>query len=190
MSETQHTRYDFGAAKAHYRKDELQLRQPEGFPIIPLPSTVARAFEEAEEAAVARDRAEPEFDIYVDANDGTCDTTANACDNVIDTESRAIVGEEEDDGNNTNKNEQASNENDHEALPNVANMAKDGKDSDVAVDTLGRTRAATNRRKVLETIQTGDSLGSMEEEGNSKKRRRGNTRRSTQPRKRSTRNSH
>ncbi|USP73855.1 hypothetical protein yc1106_01129 [Curvularia clavata] len=183
MSEPYFTRYNFGAAKAHYREDELQLRQPEGFPIIPLPSTVARAFKEAEEAAAARDYAAPEFNIYVDANEGTCDTTANACDNVTDTESGAIIGEEGD-GNNGEENEQASNENDHEVLPNVANAARDGQSSDVAVDILGRTRAATNRRKALETIQTGDSLGSMEEEGNSKKRRRGNTRRSAQPKKR------
>ena len=188
MSESRHTRYDFSAAKAHYREDELQLRQPEGFPIIPLPITVARAFKEAEEAAAARDCAEPEFDIYVDADNGTCNTTV--CENMINTESGAILGDKEEDDNNQNENEQASNENGHKALPGAANVAKDGRNSDVAVDTLGRTRAATNRRKALETLEITDSLGGVEEEGNSKKRRRGNAGRSAQPRKRSARSSH
>ena len=91
---------------------------------------------------------------------------------------------------NGDENEQASNENDHEALLNDANATKDGRNPGAPVDTLGRTRAATNRRKALETIQIEDTLRNMEEEGNSKKRKRGHTQRSTQSRKQSVRKRH
>lgn len=191
MSEFRHARWDFGAAKAQYREDELQLRQPKGFPIIPLPSTVARAFEEAEIAAAARNYAEPEFDIYEDAHDSRCNTTANACDKTVGTEPRTTMDEEGDDGKNGDENEQANNENAHEAHPSDANVIKDGQNSGAPVDTLGRTRAATSRRKALETIQIEDSLESIEEDdGNSKKRKRGHAQRSTQPRKKSVRKPH
>jgi hypothetical protein len=190
MPELRHSKWDFGAAKAHYREDELHLRQPEGFPITPLPSTLARAYEEAAMAAAARDYSEPEFNIYEDARAGTCKATAKEDDDMIDAEACATAGEEEKDGNNGDENNEASNENDHEALSSSAIGANSGQRLDAPVDRLGRTRAAANRRKALETIQLRDPVESLAEgasKGSSKKRKRGAAQRSAQPRKQSVR---
>jgi hypothetical protein len=60
------TNWDFGTPRSRYARDELQLMQPEGFPIIPLASTLARAREEAEAEAVVREYSGPDFAIYED----------------------------------------------------------------------------------------------------------------------------
>ncbi|KAF1836202.1 hypothetical protein BDW02DRAFT_578128 [Decorospora gaudefroyi] len=78
------TKWDFGISKAFRQENKLQLRQPKGFPIIPLPQTLARARAEAEAEAEAEARAafeklhEPGFEIYEDpGNDGDVDTTTS-----------------------------------------------------------------------------------------------------------------
>ncbi|KAF1947865.1 hypothetical protein EJ02DRAFT_507664 [Clathrospora elynae] len=67
------TDWDFGAARTLSKMD-LQLRLPHGFPIVPLPSTLAQARTEAE--AGAGD--ELAFDIYEDGDDDTTQVPADA----------------------------------------------------------------------------------------------------------------
>ena len=64
-----HTNRDFGTPNARYASDELQLKQPKHFPIIPLASTLARAREEAEAEAEARGYCGPDFSIYEDTEE-------------------------------------------------------------------------------------------------------------------------
>ncbi|RMZ71437.1 hypothetical protein GMOD_00006547 [Pyrenophora seminiperda CCB06] len=52
-----------------WRKDELQLKQPEGFPIIPLQSTLDRARKEVEARAEVVGYAGPTFEIFEDEDD-------------------------------------------------------------------------------------------------------------------------
>ncbi|XP_014556109.1 hypothetical protein COCVIDRAFT_27007 [Bipolaris victoriae FI3] len=192
MPELRNTKYDFGAAKAQYGENELQLRQPEGFPIIPLPITVARAYEEAAMAAAARDYSELVFDIYEDVNDGTRKTVAEEDHEMVDAYASGTVGEEEEQGNNGDEARQMGDENHHEVPPNSTNATKSDPRLDVHVDSLGRTRAAAHRRKALETIQLVDhagDLGDVTSMGSSKKRTSSRIQKSTQPRKQSVRKS-
>ncbi|KAJ5057090.1 hypothetical protein J3E72DRAFT_249551 [Bipolaris maydis] len=193
MPELHNTKYDFGAAKAQYGENELQLRQPEGFPIIPLPITIARAYEEAAMAAAARDHSEVVFDIYEDVNDGTRKTTTEEDHEMINADADETVGEVEEQGNIDDEARQVGDENHHEVPPNSTNATKSNPRLDVHVDSLGRTRAAAHRRKALETIQLGDHTGDLKAEvasmGISKKRTSSRIQKSTQPRKQSIRKS-
>lgn len=191
MPELRNTKYDFGAAKAQYGENELQLRQPEGFPIIPLPITIVRAYEEAAMAAAARDHSELVFNIYEDVNDGTRRTTAEEDHEMIDADANETVGEEEEQVNNGDEARQVGDENDHAVPPNSTSATKSDPRLDVHVDSLGRTRAAAHRRKALETIQLGDHAvdlaGDLTSMGSSKKRTSSRIQKSTQPRKQSIR---
>jgi hypothetical protein len=63
------TNWDFGTPKPRYASNELQLKQPKYFPIIPLDSTLVRAREEEETKAEAKGYGGPEFDIYEDTDE-------------------------------------------------------------------------------------------------------------------------
>ncbi|EUC45002.1 hypothetical protein COCMIDRAFT_96700 [Bipolaris oryzae ATCC 44560] len=193
MPELRNTKYDFGVAKAQYGENELKLRQPEGFPIIPLPITIARAYEEAAMAAAARDHSELVFDIYEDVNDGTRKTTAEEDHEMVDAYTSGTVGEEEEQGNNSDEARQVGDENHHGVPPNSTNATKIDPRLDVHVDSLGRTRAAAHRRKALETIQLGDHAGDLTGDviiiGSNKKRTSSRIQKPTQPRRQSVRRS-
>jgi hypothetical protein len=60
------TNWDFGTPRSRYARDGLHLYQPDGFPIIPLASTLARAREGAEAEAIARGYNGLDFSIYED----------------------------------------------------------------------------------------------------------------------------
>jgi hypothetical protein len=85
MTTLRNTDWDFGTSTSRYARDELQLMQPDGFPIIPLDSTLARAREEAEGYSG------PEFSIYEDAdvNDNALPKIA-VTDTIEDKASRVI----------------------------------------------------------------------------------------------------
>lgn len=192
MPELQNTNRGVGVYKAQYCKDELQLRQPKGFPIIPLPSTVARAREEAEAEAAVRPNSKLEFDIYEDAGHQEKKVPADDTAEEINGEAREISGEK--DGNDFSGESAQLEKEGREALPSFTSAAETTHKSSAPVDSHGRTRAAANRRKALGSIQLENSheglVGKEDDKAsNGKKRRSDRTQVSRQAKKRSVRKS-
>lgn len=197
MAEFRNRKRDFSMFKAQYEKNELQLRQPDGFPIIPLPSTLEHLCEEADMRAMALDSARVRFEIYEDAgNGGTGETTANEDAEMMDAEADEKVDEREEQDINDAENKEVRDENVQQAHPKFVNAAKITRKQDALVDTRGRTRAAANRRKALEAVQLDDhsELATAAKEENmdvvnSKKGAHDRTRKSVRPRRKPARKS-
>jgi hypothetical protein len=81
-----HTDWNFGTPKSRYAKDELQLKQPDGFPIIPLASTLTRARQDAEAEAAHKGYCGPDFAIYEDTGE-VDDALPDLCEIVVVAES-------------------------------------------------------------------------------------------------------
>ncbi|CAA9966294.1 Nop14 domain containing protein [Pyrenophora teres f. maculata] len=177
-----HTDWECEAPNVRYRKDELQLKQPKGFPIILMPSTLERARKEAEAGAGVVRHTGPYFEIYEDEEDedvgsGGDDIDAEGEDDIdaegeddIDAEGEDDIdaeGEDEyevgDEENNEHEYEDENNYNDKNdyldqtctAKPISAPVARKPL---AVVDCLGRTRAAAKSLKVaVESKQPADA---------------------------------
>lgn len=178
-----HTNWDCDVPNALYCKDELQLQQPKGFPIIVMPSTLARARKEAEARAKVVSYTGPCFEIYEDEDEG---------ENGVGGEDEYKAGDEEDGAYEWEDQNDYHDKDDRYVQASGPTFI-----SEVAfrkplavVDSLGRTRAAANRLKAqaIESDQLAGPLGTSSVRGEDKatgnrKRKRGVTQASKQPRK-------
>ena len=217
MPTLRHTDWNYGIPNARYHEDELQLKQPNGFPIILMPSTLARARQEAEARAEVVAYTGPYFEIYEDENEeGNVAWVGDEVD--AEGEDEYEVGEEEeklaseekdgdeaeeydeydehDAGDGTDGEYVYEDENEYQEQASTATPIDDAvaRKPLAVVDSLGRTRAATNRLKVqvVEVDQPAGLSGTSHacEEDNAtgnKKRKRGVTQASKQPKKTRTR---
>ncbi|KAL7780159.1 hypothetical protein CFE70_010181 [Pyrenophora teres f. teres 0-1] len=194
-----HTDWECEAPNVRYRKDELQLKLPKGFPIILMPSTLERARKEAEAGAGVVRHTGPYFEIYEDEEEdedmasGGDDLDAEGEDDIdAEGEDEYEVGDEE---NNEHEYEDENNYNDNNdyldqtctAKPISAPVARKPL---AVVDCLGRTRAAAKSLKVpVESKQpadapnTPDVCDNEDKAGGNRKRKRGVTQASKKPRK-------
>ncbi|KAL1800499.1 hypothetical protein ACET3X_000841 [Alternaria dauci] len=175
------TNWNYGAAKARYRKTELQLRQPKGFPIKPLKITLERARGEAELEAAAKRYADPDFEIHEDCKEDNYDGEVEPENEGTD----SIVVNTPDDFEYSSADDSADESDASAELP----ASKVISEKPVAlIDSLGRTRAATSRRKAQE-VSDSTKLPRVSHEDkenvivDNKKRKRGNRQAAKQPRK-------
>ncbi|CAN9141724.1 unnamed protein product [Alternaria alternata] len=182
------TNWNYGAPKARYRKNELQLRQPKGFPIKPLKITLDRAREEAELEAAAKRYADPDFEIYEDWKENNELEEADDYDGKVEPESEVEDSIAEDTLDDFAYDNMDGNADDSDASAELPTSRVIPEKPTALVDSLGRTRAATNRRKAQEVSDSIISLGvSRQGNGNAtvdnKKRKHTNTQMAKQPRK-------
>jgi hypothetical protein len=183
MPTLRNTNWDYGAPKARYRKNELQLRQPKAFPIKVLKITLSRAHEEAELEAAAKRYVDPEFEIYEDLEQD--DYNVKIEDEGEDEEAEEIAekvaeGFAYDSADGSADDSDASTE-----LPVSKTITRKPA---ALVDSRGRTRAATTLRKAQKvsesTMPTSVSPENKEDATvDNKKHKHGSTRVAKQPRK-------
>ncbi|KAG9192028.1 hypothetical protein G6011_10762 [Alternaria panax] len=132
------TDWDYGTPKAHYRKNELKLLQPKGFPIKPLTATLIRARKEAELETAAKRYSDTDFEIYED----------------FEGDDKVEEGyedeEEEDVAENVADNSADGSADNSDASTELTVSTFITEKPAALVDSRGRTRAATTRRKAQE----------------------------------------
>jgi hypothetical protein len=138
------TNWDYGTPKARYRKDELQLRQPKGFPITPLKITLERARKESRIEAAAKEYAGSNFEIYEDL-EGLEENDYVEVEDEDDVEEAEDTADEAADDSAYNSADSSADDSDASADLTVFRTIAE-KPAPL-VDSRGRTRAATNRRK-------------------------------------------
>ncbi|KAI2478240.1 hypothetical protein Ptr902_10435 [Pyrenophora tritici-repentis] len=156
------------APKRSLRKDDLKLKQPKGFPIILMPSTLARARKEAENGTENVFHTPEFFKVFEDA----------------ELEDDLIDGEEDENDHND--------KNDYYDQASTAKLisAPVTRKPLAIVDRLGRTRAAARRlQAALEGEQPADAqttpsvCDEEDKAAGTNKRKRGVTQASKEPRK-------
>ena len=178
-----HTNWDCDVPNTRYRKDKLQLRQPKGFPITVMPSTLARARKEAEARAKVVSYTGSCFEIYEDEDEG---------ENGASGEDKYEAGDEKDGEYEYEDQNDYHDKDDYHVRASAPTFIFEvaTRKPLAVVDSLGRTRAAANRLKaqVIESDQvagpprTSSVCGEDKAAGN-RKRKRGVTQASKQPRK-------
>ena len=178
-----HTNWDCGVPNVRYRKDELQLQQPKGFPIIVMPSTLARARKEAEARAKVVSYTGHCFEIYEDEDEG---------ENGVGGEDDYEAGDEEDGEYECEDQNDYYEKDDHHVQASAPTFISEvaSRKPLAVVDSLGRTRAAANRLKaqVSESDQLAGPPGTSiicgeDKAAGNRKRKRGATQASKKPRK-------
>jgi hypothetical protein len=179
MPTLRNTNWDYGAPKARYRKNELQLRQPKAFPIKVLKITLSRAREEAELEAATKRYVDPEFEVYEDLEQEDYNVKVEDEDEEAEEIAEKVAeGFVYDSADGSADDSDASTE-----LP-VSKIIT--RKPAALVDSRGRTRAATTLRKAQEmsesTMPTSVSPENKEHATvDNKKHKHGSTRAAKQP---------
>lgn len=150
------TDWDLGTPKARLRRNDLQLRQPKGFPIKPLKITLDRARKEAAMKALAKDCVDSDFEAYEEFEKVGEVKKQIEVEGKDDDEEAEDTADEELEGSVYDSADGSANDSDDSyELPATRVVTEK---SAALVDSRGRTRAATNRRKAQEvsdaTFQT------------------------------------
>jgi hypothetical protein len=145
------TNWDYGVSRARYRENELLLRQPRGFPIIPLKTTLERARREGVIKASTKKHVGTDFDVYKDLEE-------------ID---KVVEEEDYDEAQDEDREEEEDEASEDSAYDSADASANDGNDSAelpatkvitekpvALVDRRGRTRAATKQRKAQDASES------------------------------------
>jgi hypothetical protein len=143
------TNWDYGASKVRYRENVLILRQPRGFPIIPLKITLERARREAVIKASTKKHAGTDLDVYKNLEEVDKVVEEDDYGEAQDEDREEEEDEEEEDegsGDSAYDSSDASaNDSNDSAEPPATKVITE---KPVAlVDRRGRTRAATKQRK-------------------------------------------
>jgi len=150
------TNWDLGTPKARLRKNDLQLRQPKGFPIKPLKITLDRARKEAAIKALSKNCVDSDFEVYEELEKvGEVKKAIEAEEKNDEEEAEDTAGEELEGSVHDSADGSADDSDDSYEL-SVTRVVNEKPAA--LVDSRGRTRAATNRRKAQEaseaTMQT------------------------------------
>ncbi|KAI4668382.1 uncharacterized protein J4E88_001289 [Alternaria novae-zelandiae] len=142
------TDWDLGTPKARLRRNDLQLRQPKGFPIKPLKITLDRARKEAAMKALAKDCVDSDFEAYEEFEKVGEVKKQIEVEGKDDDEEAEDTADEELEGSVYDSADGSANDSDDSyELPATRVVTEK---SAALVDSRGRTRAATNRRKAQE----------------------------------------
>jgi len=148
----QKTNWDFGTPKARLRENDLQLRQPKGFPIKPLKITLDRARKEAAMKALAKNCVDSDFGVYEELEKVGEAKKAIEVEEKNDEEEAEDTADEELEGSVYDSADGSANDSDDSYELPVTRVVTEKPAA--LVDGRGRTRAATNRRKAQEASET------------------------------------
>jgi hypothetical protein len=138
------TNWDYGASQVRYRENVLILRQPRGFPIIPLEITLERARREAVIKASTKKHAGTDLDVYKNLEEIDKLVEEDDCNEAQDEDREEDEDEASEDSVYDSADASANDSNDSAELPATKVITE----KPVAlVDRRGRTRAATKQRK-------------------------------------------
>ncbi|KAI4955400.1 hypothetical protein J4E91_001260 [Alternaria rosae] len=147
----QKTNWDHGTPKARFRKNDLRLRQPKGFPIIPLKATLERARKESAIEASAKNRVDLHFEVYEELEKaGKVEDGIEVGEEDDEEEAEDTADEEVEGSMYDSADDSANDSDDSDELPTTRVVTEKPA---MLADSRGRTRAATNRRKAQEASE-------------------------------------